>query len=232
MAISNTTPIPAGPAWHHLRLDLPVRGARLVTHASELLTTGEDQQQALLQQARAEAASRMAEEVAAIRQSTEQSLRAIENAVEDIAAQRRTALEELQQVAIEMSVAIASHVVHESIDAGTWGIDRLVAEAVSRFADSNPLVIALHPSDLARIQPETRSHDASTTLSLVADDSLAPGDCEVRGLNFNYLARMETVLSEIRVELLESLENAQTERRRTAAANSPLRRFPDRRETA
>ncbi|MFK7818282.1 MAG: FliH/SctL family protein [Planctomycetaceae bacterium] len=239
--------IGTGPTRHIVRVTQPVRSARLVGSAvvprpAVPVPVGPRHAQASQSVPDPSAAQTRQPRPAptpahdpAVLQVIETRLNAIEAAVQETELRRQESLDELRLVTVEMSVAIASRIVGDSAQS-TTGIEELVNEAVTRFGGSDEITIALNPNDLAELnralegRPPPWSESGSPRL--VADRNVASGDCEVNGTDFNYVARMELVLDEIRVGLMESLEHAQIERRRTQATGSGLRRFPDRRETA
>jgi len=168
-----------------------------------------------------------------IGQQTNALLQKLSEAVSDLEARRAQSMDELQLVAVEMTVAIAARFLGEATDGAA--IKTLVEDAVSRLGAREKLTIRLHPEDLIELQKAAERSPPEGTAQppeFVADTQITRGDCEVTGLDFRYVTRMQLVLDEIRVGLLESLENAQVERRRTETDGSQLRRFPDRRDTA
>ncbi len=168
-----------------------------------------------------------------IGQQTNSLLQNLCEAVSDLEARRAQSMDELQLVAVEMTVAIAARFLGEATDGAA--IRTLVEDAVNRLGAHDKLTIRLHPEDLIELQKAAERSPPEGTAQppeFVADTQIARGDCEVTGLDFRYVTRMQLVLDEIRVGLLESLENAQIERRRTETNGSQLRRFPDRRDTA
>jgi hypothetical protein len=158
-------------------------------------------------------------------------------AIEDQLQQRRKqSLGELQQAAVELAIAVASRMVHERIAADDFPVEKLVGELLNRCGESGPVDIHLHPTDLEllerRVQGRTPPWTGHESYTLIADASLERGDCRVAAGEFGILAKLELQLSELRQHLLESLDDAQVERRRTQTGNRAFRRFPERRETA
>jgi flagellar biosynthesis/type III secretory pathway protein FliH len=232
--------IQTGPVRHVVRVTQPVRAASLISTSAPRQTpvpipVGAPANQQPPIAAPISAAPPAPRHDPAILDAIESTLIAIDTAVQETERRRQESLDELRLVTIEMSVAIASRVVGESVQAG-GGIEELVNEAVNKFGGSGSITIALNPIDLGELNrvldgrpPPWGEGDPPR---LIADRNVARGGCEVNGTDFNYVARMELVLDEIRVGLMESLEHAQIERRRTQAPGAGLRRFPDRRETA
>lgn len=163
------------------------------------------------------------------------TLMSLEAALNEAEQRRQSSADELRLVAVELAVAIAARARAGSAGGEVTEIEDMVNDAVKRFS-SEAITVALNPDDLDELMealdgrpPPWSQHP---TPRLTADPELSRGDCDVLGTDFHYVRRMEVVLDEIRIGLLDSLENAEIERRRTQAADSKLRRFPDRRETA
>ncbi|MCA9075334.1 MAG: hypothetical protein KDA93_09895 [Planctomycetaceae bacterium] len=161
-------------------------------------------------------------------------LEGIADAVSDAEAARRQTLDELQHLAIELSTAIAGELVFRSIDANEHNPGGLVSMAVTRLGLETPLSIALHPDDLDLL--ESQSDDAQKwqveDVTLRADGTLPRGHCRATNGTTTLLSEVAPRMEEIRRLLWEGLDDAQIERRQAAQHDSPLKRFPDRRETA
>jgi flagellar biosynthesis/type III secretory pathway protein FliH len=166
----------------------------------------------------------------------EAALAAIDEQLQEIEQRRRESLVEMQQAAVELAVSIAARLVHEKIRADDFAVEDLVGALLQRCETSGPVEIHLHPADLElferRTQGQTRPGIKHGSYTLVADGSLERGDCRVDAGDFGILSKLELQLSEMRQHLLECLDDAQVERRRTQTGTRAIRRFPDRRETA
>ncbi len=154
----------------------------------------------------------------------------------DIQEQQSRRLEEMQQVAVELAIAVASHLVHERIEAGDYAVERLVRQAVERLKTTQPVTIYLNPLDvqllekrLAKCQPPALD---LVHLHLVGDALLKRGDCRAEAGDTCALSDMQEQLAGIRRHLLEALPEATLDRRRPMPADRAFRRFPDRRHTA
>jgi len=160
----------------------------------------------------------------------------VEEQLKEAESRRRQTLGELQQLAVELAVSIASRLIHDAIDADAFAVDKMVGQMLARFENAEPTEIRLHPADLQLLKrrvegkpPPWADHSA---YRLVADAKLGRGDCRIESGDFGMLSGVDLQLSEIRHHLMESLDDAQIERRRTQAGDRSLRRFPDRRDTA
>jgi flagellar biosynthesis/type III secretory pathway protein FliH len=150
--------------------------------------------------------------------------------------QRRQRLEEMQQVAVEIALAVASRLVHEKLEKADSGVEELVRQAVQRLNTSQPITIALHPKDLDLLQ--NRSGKAvplsadGGPLRMIGDPSLNRGDCRADAGDTSLLADVQEQLADIRRHLLETLPEATLDRRKPLPPERPFKRFPERRQTA
>jgi flagellar assembly protein FliH len=166
------------------------------------------------------------------RERLEMALDALVDAARDIRAGQRGRLEEMQRVAVELSVAIASHVLCARIEAGDFPMENLVRAAVKRLEPRQAVTVYLHPDDLALLERRTAEEPLLAVdggeLRLVGDPALARGSCRAETGDVAVMANLEEHLAEIRRDLLLALPGAEVERRQDRG----LRRFPERRHTA
>jgi flagellar biosynthesis/type III secretory pathway protein FliH len=161
-------------------------------------------------------------------------LESLQESLQELHARRQQSLAELQELAVELAVAVAAHVTRGAIDRQEHGVEPLVREALDRLGASGPVRVSLHPLDLPRLQAAwQRPGDGPPAMvECVADPGTPRGTCRVtegvRAVAFDW----RTHLDDLRALLLEELEHAQTERRGSQAADQRIKRFPDRRETA
>lgn len=184
-----------------------------------------------LDQEAARAEERRREERAAL----ERVMSRLTELARDLREQQRTRLEEMQQVAVELAVAVASHVVYERLEAGDYAVEELVRRAVRRLEPREAVTVYLHPDDLALM--ERRLGEGPTLaldgdeIRLVAEPALARGDCRAETGDLSVVSHLEEHLEQIRQDLLRFLPEAEVERRKSGDDRS-LRRYPDRRHTA
>lgn len=155
--------------------------------------------------------------------------------VQELEERRAQSISELQQLAIDLAITVASAVAETAIQQQEHGIDILVQQAIQRMGVGDPVVVGLHSSDVALLKKKTAGADQpwpEQTVSIVADDSLEPGSVRVTRDGTGLLSRVQSRLSDIRRHLIEGLDDAQIERRNAAGTDSLLRRFPNRRSSA
>ncbi len=170
------------------------------------------------------------------RETLERLLESISESVDDLEKRRQTSLTELQQAAVEIAIAVASRLVFQKILAEDFAVEELVAGIVGRLNTQSPVIVHLHPDDLAKLERHLAGRATPwpnpERLRLIADRTIAQGNCRAESDSHAVMSKIELQLSEIRQHLLENMEDAQVERRRALSADQGLRRFPDRRETA
>jgi flagellar biosynthesis/type III secretory pathway protein FliH len=153
----------------------------------------------------------------------------------DLRAAQRGRLGEMQRVAIELAVAVASHVLYERFDSGDFPIEELVRQAVKRLEPRQAVTVRLNPDDLALLERRTAEEPLfaldTEELRLVGDPSLGRGDCRAETGDVAVMANLEEHMAEIRRDLLRALPEAEVERRQPAGERA-LRRYPERRHTA
>jgi len=163
-------------------------------------------------------------------------LESIQQTVAALEERRRESLVELQQAVVELSVAIASQLTYQAIEAGEFAVEKMVADAVSRLPVAEHVTLRLHPDDLKLYQERLKSIPAESldarSLNLQADPQVSRGGCLAELPEQGILCDIELLLGDLHTELMEGLSDAQVERRRSQGADRSLRRFPDRRETA
>lgn len=160
----------------------------------------------------------------------------IQRSIEELHSQRRSSLEEMQRVAVELSIAVASRLVHEKISADDYSVEDTIGRVIDKMNPDGPLQVSLHPSDFAllkeRTEKTTPSWQELHAVKFATDPSLQRGSCRVSAGDACVLSEIESQLSEIRCHVLEALDHAQNERRKAQETDSSLRRFSDRRDTA
>jgi len=143
-------------------------------------------------------------------------------------------LRELQDLAVEIGIAVASRIVHEAIEAGQFNIHGLVQQAINECAVHASGRVWLHPTDVAVLnQRLTTEHKTGWSgIEILEDLSLARGGCRVESPEQAVRYEVSAHLAEMRRHLLEGLDDAEIERRQTSDQGQRLRRHPDRRRTA
>jgi flagellar biosynthesis/type III secretory pathway protein FliH len=156
-------------------------------------------------------------------------------AVEELEQRRAHSLSELQQLAIDLAVTVASAVAETAISREEHGVEALVEQAIKRMGVGGPLEIAVSPRDAALLQSRISAGGVAwpaEAVQLVEDSALEPGSVRITRDGTGLLSRVQSRLSDIRRHLIEGLDDAQIERRNAPGTDSLLRRFPNRRSSA
>ncbi len=207
-----------------------VRGRCIAARCEDAKTEGERVDDAQLG-AVAEAAARQRDD------ELQTLLAAICDSVAEAERSRRQSIDELQELAIELATLIAGELVFRTIDADEHDVAGMVTAAITQLGVDTPLTLTLHPTDLARLNTLVDNEEAphawrNSDITLQAEIKMLPGHCRASSGAVTLLSEIAPRLEEIRRLLWEGLDDAQDERRQTANVDSPLKRFPDRRETA
>ncbi|HEY1188707.1 MAG TPA: FliH/SctL family protein, partial [Gemmata sp.] len=122
-------------------------------------------------------------------------------------------LGELQQVAVAMAVTIATRLLHEQIESGTFAIENKVRDMIAQLGGDAAVTVRLNPADLALLTTRLGGQPLSDDYSdprFVADPSLGRGDCQVEGRESMLLSDVTRELEDIRDDLLRRVKNARS----------------------
>lgn len=115
-------------------------------------------------------------------------------------------LPEVQRTAIELAHAIAAKLVLDRVHSDQFPIENLVHEVVERLNTDQPVVVKLHPADLAVWQQHVESHISTTALGdhvkVQADKTLARGDCQASSGEVSIVYELRRQIEELRVQLV------------------------------
>ncbi|MCA9212371.1 MAG: hypothetical protein KDB27_04840 [Planctomycetales bacterium] len=162
----------------------------------------------------------------------------IENLIEtirDLEQRRQQSITELQMAAIEIGVLVASKVTYDKINADDYPIEELVNTALGKLDPKQPVTIRLNPQDYALLEQRFDGQDLNGVIHTVdfeEDVTLPRGSCHADTVDYGLVSTVDQRIDELRELLLQGLGDAQLERRSHGAGARPVRRFPDRRETA
>jgi len=146
------------------------------------------------------------------RAAIQAALDSVTAALQEFQEREKLRLTEMQQVAIELAVAIASRLTHAKIHAGDFGIEGLVREVLEQVDRKQPATLYLHPQDMALL--EKRAGDEPTLFAtsqpvrLAADPALARGNCRAEWGDVSILSAWQQQLPEIHQHLLRGIAAA------------------------
>jgi len=156
-------------------------------------------------------------------------------ALQDLQAQHRQSLGEMQEVAVELAVAAASWLTGAAIDRNVFAVDDLILKSLEHLELNQSVRVRLNPADHALLQKllkDPDSHSHLRDVSYEPDASISRGSVRVESGRRILITDMNSRLDEIRRTWMEKLDDSQIERRGDGSASRTLRRFPERRETA
>lgn len=144
-------------------------------------------------------------------QRVEQVLAGLTQAVEALRAEYRRHLAELEQDAVELAVAVARRLLLDRLDDGRFPVEALVGAALKRLASDGPVVVRLHPDDLALLERRTGGRPlvpSDHEVRLVADPEVARGGCRAEAGEVLVAFDLEAQLGALRGLLLEGIADA------------------------
>lgn len=166
----------------------------------------------------------------------QETLDALQDTLVEHEQRRQDSLLELQQIAVELAVMAASHVVHAELDRETLGVENMVGNIIDQIGVLQTAVVRLHPSDLQSLQAALKNRSPSwdeQLIKLLPDTNVSRGGARLETESGRIVVSdVVTRLEHIRDEWMENIDDTQTERRELSQNAGSMRRFPDRRETA
>lgn len=163
-------------------------------------------------------------------------LKSIEYQLREYEVRRDRSLDELQQLAIELSVTVASHIVGREIDSGQHDVEGLVTSAINHLNPAEKAVVHLHPLDISLLEERIAQSGIQlddSRIQLRPDTSVSRGGVQLNSESGRIvMSDVLSRISQVREIWMENLDDAQIERRSASATGGSVRRFPDRRETA
>lgn len=142
---------------------------------------------------------------------------------------RRESTVEMHQMVVELALVIGSKLLFRDISGESELVRDLAQEMLARYETSEPIRIWLDPDDLAALGPPESRPGAPEHVTWIASPGLGRGNVRMDLQRYSLFYDGVQHLTEIRQGLLELLNDAEIERRKTGGPGSLLRRFPERR---
>jgi flagellar biosynthesis/type III secretory pathway protein FliH len=159
--------------------------------------------------------------------------------VQELEQRRAQSIQELREVAVRLSVAIARAVIHEELEQNDARIHHLVDFALSQLGTEQPILVKLNPLDLAQFSVSLneklqakQNEGAINPITFRAEPTLSRGDCLIESDRYDLSSSVSHQLAQIENQLREVLHDAEIERRKNGDHHQGLQRFPDRRNFA
>jgi flagellar biosynthesis/type III secretory pathway protein FliH len=142
-------------------------------------------------------------------------------------------LGEFQQLAVELAVTVAAKLTYETITDDSFPIERLVQDMLTEFDTTEVLTVRLNPHDRELLQKridEGQFEGNRESLQFLPDATLPRGGCQVDSTSYGLVTDLATRVDILRHRLMDGLENARTERRKTPREGAHVQRLSDGRE--
>lgn len=160
--------------------------------------------------------STVARELAADRERIEATLEQLRAASIEVQSQRDAHLAGLQNAAVELSLTIATQLLHRVVTADEFPVEDMVRDMAAQMMDESSFTIHLNPEDLKLLERRLGGAPLlpdSEATKLVADPTMKRCECRVEGGHGSLLiSDAARQLQEIREELLRNLANARNAR--------------------
>ncbi|MFP6765620.1 MAG: FliH/SctL family protein, partial [Planctomycetaceae bacterium] len=141
---------------------------------------------------------------------------------------RAQSMKELQQLAVEIGFAAAERLVRSSLDRGNFCVERLVEEVLKQAVPETVIAVRLNPIDLKLLEEVQTLHPPPVDgPRFVGDPDVTRGSCRVECEGFDLVSILEDEIDEIKLYVLQELENAQSERRQNERPDRGVRPYPD-----
>jgi len=167
-----------------------------------------DQEAARKRESESRARDREVLELQRQREAWAKGLMKLDQALLDCRQKWDDAQSELRSAAVELAHAIACKLVFRQLEQGTFPIDHLVEEVLSRMNSAEAVTVRLHPDDLVALQnsgklPETTP--AGSQVRVLPDSKLARGDCQAVAGDITLIYELRRQVDELRRELLSTV---------------------------
>jgi flagellar assembly protein FliH len=131
------------------------------------------------------------------REPLEQAASALRGAAQAVFADRGHYLRDLEANLAALAVLVAGKIVRREVEADPELVRELVAHALRMVKPDSPVVVRLHPGDLAGVQDalDAMSDAEGGTVKCAADESLDPGSFFVEGPHRIVDGRLDHVLT-------------------------------------
>src|SRR5262249_51863811 len=121
---------------------------------------------------------------------------------------------ELQRVAVELAVTIATRLIHDKVQANDFAVEELVRKVVEQLEPKQPVTVRLHPEDKALLERRLAGQplvpaDAAEVPG-VGDTAVPRGNCVAEAGPVSMQSQLEKQLSDIREHLLRNVGHGRT----------------------
>lgn len=152
-------------------------------------------------------------QLSADRKAIEATLKAVQNAVDELQKQHTARLADWQKAAVELALTLAAKVLHERVTADEFPIDAMIRDMAGEMHEDEIISIRLNPRDLQLLEQRLDGEPLFPGLAdpkLIADPTLGRAECRVEGRANVTVCDLPRQLSQFREDLLRSLAHART----------------------
>ena len=148
------------------------------------------------------------------RESLQHALQALGLAVKALTQERSHSVEQSKRLVIDLACEIASHVVQAKIKSNDYPLEEVVGLIIRELGSRHgaELSVRLNPQDRAllerRLGPELDSFCKNGGFVLIADSSIARGNCVADAGDAGATYRWDVALDTVRTRLREAVGHA------------------------
>jgi flagellar biosynthesis/type III secretory pathway protein FliH len=116
---------------------------------------------------------------------------------------------EMQEATVKLSLAVASRLIHEKLEAGEFNLGALVREVVERLGTRHAVKVHLHPADLALLRKQLPDPSEVAwghhKLEFCSDPLVGRGGCRADAGDVSVLSQLDLQIAELQQNLLRSV---------------------------
>jgi hypothetical protein len=144
-------------------------------------------------------------QLAADRKAIDTVLGSLTAAVDELQQRHEERIAQWRAAAVELAVTIAAKLLHERIATDQFNLDGMIRDMVGEMDGDEVVSVRLNPHDLELLEKRLDGQpllSGPTDPQLVADHTLARGECRVEGRSSVSLSDLPRQLGQIREDLL------------------------------
>lgn len=149
-------------------------------------------------------------QLSADRRAIETVLGSVTAAVDGLKQEHAERLFQWRAAAVELAISIAAKLLHERIAADEFNLEQMIRDMAADLNDE-VVCVRLNPHDLELLEKRLDGQpllSGPTDPQLIADSSLARGECRVEGRSAVSLSDLPRQLGQIREDLLRRVADA------------------------
>ncbi len=150
-------------------------------------------------------------QLSADRRAIDAVLNSLTGAIGQLQDDHADRMAECRKLAVELAVSIAAKLLHERVATDKFNLEQMVRDMASEMHDDEVVSVRLNPHDLELLEKRLDGRpllSGPTDPRLLADHSLARGQCRVEGQSSVSLSDLPRQLGQIREDLLRRVADA------------------------